>query len=198
MGITLKLLQFELKSANHRCQRKGLLAMKRRYFTVAAASLSTSIWANAPEKKRPMPIASVPAMSGTTLQGQPYTLKMDQGKVVMVFFWATTCAVCRDKMAELRKNAQGWRGKGFQLVLVSLDKKLNPLHDYQNAMDATLSKDQRLPSLWRLDAAHTDNFGTIEQTPTTFVLDRQHRIIKTIQGRIDPTLWDDVAELVLA
>jgi thiol-disulfide isomerase/thioredoxin len=169
--------------------------MNRRHFAVtAAASMGSSLWANPTPKK---PLTTALALSGTTLQGAPYTLQMDKGKVIMVFFWATTCAVCRDKMSELRKNAHGWRGKDFQLVLVSLDKKLDPLRDYQTAMEATVSKAQRLPSLWRLDPGHTDNFGTIAQTPTTFVLDRQHRITKTIQGRIDPTLWDDVAELVL-
>ena len=59
-------------------------------------------------------------------------------------------------------------------------------------------KAQRFPSLWRGAAAHRDSFGPMAQTPTTFVLDRQHKMVKEIRGRIPPGLWDDVAELVLA
>jgi thiol-disulfide isomerase/thioredoxin len=144
-------------------------------------------------------VAAAPAtLTGTTLEGQPYDMKAEEGKVVLVFFWSTDCAVCRDKMPELRLNYEAWRSKGFQLVAVSLDKSLAAVQDYQGILDRMVPPTQRFPSLWRGAAAQRDSFGPVLQTPTTFVLDRKHRVVKEIRGRIAPGLWDDVAELVLA
>ena len=137
-------------------------------------------------------------LAGSTLEGQPYDIKAEQGKVVLVFFWSTDCAVCRDKMPELRLNYEAWRRKGFQLIAVSLDKSLAAVQGYQGILDRMVPPAQRFPSLWRGAAAHRDSFGPMAQTPTTFVLDRQHQVVKEIRGRIPPGLWDDVAELVLA
>ena len=117
-------------------------------------------------------------LAGTTLEGQPYDLKAEQGKVVLVFFWSTDCAVCRDKMPELRLNYEAWRSKGFQLVAVNLDKSLAAVQDYQGIVDRMVPKAQRFPSLWRGAAAHRDSFGPVAQTPTTFVLDRKHKVVK--------------------
>ena len=138
------------------------------------------------------------ALSGSTLEGQAYNLAAERGKVVLVFFWSTDCAVCRDKMPELRLNYEAWRGKGFQLVAVNVDKSLAAVRDYQSILDRTVAPAQRFPSLWRGADAHRDSFGTIPQTPTTFVLDRRHALVSEIHGRIAPALWDDIAELVLA
>ncbi len=166
--------------------------MKRRQFlqTALAAGLVSPTASHAQ--------ATTATLAGTTLYGQPYDMKAEQGKVVLVFFWSTDCAVCRDKMPELRLNYEAWRNKGFQLVAINLDKSLGAVQDYQGILDRTVPKAQRFPSLWRGAAAHRDSFGPVLQTPTTFVLDRKHRVVNEIRGRIAPGLWDDVAELVLA
>ncbi|RYG07515.1 MAG: TlpA family protein disulfide reductase, partial [Burkholderiales bacterium] len=43
-----------------------------------------------------------PVVEGRTIEGQPFKLAALKGKVVLVMFWSTGCAVCRDKMPELR------------------------------------------------------------------------------------------------
>ena len=68
--------------------------------------------------------ASTAAVAGTTFDGKPFQLSSLKGKVVLVMFWSTDCAVCRDKMPELRQNYQGWAGKPFEMVLVSTDRKM--------------------------------------------------------------------------
>jgi thiol-disulfide isomerase/thioredoxin len=166
---------------------------RRRLFqTSLAACLAAPGWLRA------QPAVRAPTLSGTTLEGMPYDLKAEAGKVVLVFFWATDCAVCRDKMPELRLNYEAWRSKGFQLLAVSVDKQLSAVRDYQAILDRTVAPAQRFPSLWRGDGAHRDGFGPVPQTPTSFVLDRKHAVVNEIRGRIAPGLWDDIAELVLA
>jgi thiol-disulfide isomerase/thioredoxin len=157
-----------------------------------AAGLGAPAWLVA------QPAASMPALSGSTLEGQSFDLSAEQGKVVLVFFWSTDCAVCRDKMPELRLNYEAWRGKGFQLVAVCLDKSFAAVQGYHEIVDRLVPKAQRFPSLWRGASTHHDSFGAVPQTPTTFVLDRKHKVVNEIRGRIAPGLWDDIAELVLA
>lgn len=146
---------------------------------------------------RAQPDARSHSLSGMTLQGRAYDLQQDQGKAVLVFFWSTDCAVCRDKMPELRANYEAWRDKGFQLVAVSVDRSLAELKRYDSVVGRTVTPGQKFPMLWRGDASHRDSFGAITHTPTSFILDRQGREVKQIRGRIDPALWDDMAELVL-
>ena len=143
-------------------------------------------------------MAAAATLAGTTLEGQPYDMQAERGKVVLVFFWSTECAVCRDKMPELRLNFEAWRDKGFQLVAVNADRSLSAVREYQGLVDSMVPKTQRFPSLWRGAAAHRDSFGPVLQMPTAFVLDRKHKVVNEIRGRIAPSLWDDVAVLVLA
>jgi glutathione peroxidase-family protein len=165
--------------------------MDRRQFIAHAALLAGATAGAA----RAQP--AVASLSGQTLDGKAYDLRQDQGKVVLVFFWATQCAVCRDKMPELRLNYQAWRDKGFQLLAVSVDKSLAEVRDYDAILNRVVAPAQRFPWLWRGAAGHRDSFGSLAQTPTSFLLDRQGRAIKQFTGRIEPALWDDIAELVL-
>lgn len=137
------------------------------------------------------------ALAGNTLEGRRYELAQDAGKAVLVFFWSTDCPVCRDKMPELRANYEAWRDKPFQLVAVSLDRSLAAVREYDAILNRVVPMKQQFPMLWRADATHHDDFGPVAQTPTSFILDRQHREVKQVRGRIDASLWDDIAELVL-
>jgi thiol-disulfide isomerase/thioredoxin len=136
-------------------------------------------------------------MEGKTIDGKPFRLASLKGKVVLVMFWSTGCAVCRDKMPELRANYEAWRDKPFQLVAVSLDRSLAAVREYDAILNRVVPMKQQFPMLWRADATHRDDFGAMAQTPTSFILDKQHREVKQIRGRIDASLWDDIAELVL-
>ncbi len=141
--------------------------------------------------------APIVELTGRTLTGQPYDLRSEAGKVVLVFFWSTDCPVCRDKMPELRLNFEAWRDKGFQLLAVSVDRSQAELRAYEAILGRVVAPSQRFPWLWRGDTAHRDNFGVITHTPTSFLINRAGRTVKVFRGRIEPALWDDIAELVL-
>lgn len=158
------------------------------------AGMALSPWAGLARAQAPQFTHS---LSGKTLDGRAYNLWQDQGKALLVFFWSTRCAVCRDKMPELRANYEAWRDKGFQLVAVSVDRDLDELKTYDSVVNRMVPPAQRFPLLWRGEATHRDSFGPVSHTPTSFILDRQAHEVKQVRGRIDPALWDDMAELVL-
>lgn len=65
-------------------------------------------------------------------------MNMVKGKVVLITFWSTGCAVCRDKMPELLSNYAGWAGKPFELVAVSTDARVQNLLDYEHIILRTV------------------------------------------------------------
>ncbi|MFM7331113.1 MAG: peroxiredoxin family protein [Brachymonas sp.] len=143
-------------------------------------------------------------ITGKTLDGQPFDLAKHKGKVVLVMFWATDCAVCRDKMHELRDNAKGWQGKPFTTVLISADRRMSDVDSYNAIINASVPAKERLTQLWANDASYRDSLGTAEMMrsrtsttlPLTLVLDKKGDVVKRYQGRIPAEVWDDIAELI--
>jgi peroxiredoxin len=138
------------------------------------------------------------SLVGKTMQPATVDLQQLRGKVVMLFFWSTACPVCLDKLPELRRNLQGWRGKDFVIVAVSQDRSVDDLKAYEQVLDRISPPDAQMKIVWRRDPAHRDSFGELpSNSPTTFVLDRNGVVSKQVRGRMAPELWDDVAELIL-
>jgi peroxiredoxin len=139
-----------------------------------------------------------PLLVAKTMQPAAVDLAQLKGKVVLLFFWSTDCAVCLDKLPELRRNLEGWRGKDFVIVAVSQDRSMADLKAYEQVLDKVAPPNAQMKIVWRRDAAHRDNFGELPlKTPTTIVIDRDGKVAKTVRGRVPAELWDDIAELVL-
>lgn len=137
-----------------------------------------------------------PVLQGRTLSGQPFSLAAMRGKVTLVVFWSTDCAVCRDKMPELRANAQGWRGQPFQLVTVSLDRKLKDVADYEQLVRTVVNSNERLLALWAGDASYRFSLPRPVHLPATYLLDKSGRVVAQYDGRIPPEAWDRIADLL--
>ncbi|MDP3673155.1 MAG: TlpA disulfide reductase family protein [Telluria sp.] len=140
--------------------------------------------------------AAAPAVAGKTLDGKPFQLSSLKGKVVLVMFWSTGCAVCRDKMAELRQNYEGWSGKPFELVLVSTDRKRQDVEDYERIISRTVPVRQRFVQLWAGEPGYRDNLGTPAQLPATYVIDKAGQVVGRYQGRVPAQAWDRIADLL--
>lgn len=126
-------------------------------------------------------------LQATTLEGAKFDMAQLKGKVVMVFFWSTNCAVCRSHLPELRANMAGWRNKPFALVTVNVDNKFADWLAYENI--AIKTQTVRPMSVWMgSDAA--------QKLPLTLVLDTSGRVVIRHEGRIAPEAWDSVAELL--
>lgn len=135
-------------------------------------------------------------LRGQTLEEQAFDISKLRGKVVLVVFWSTSCAVCRDKMAELRANYEGWSDKPFEMVLVNTDRRFQDLQAYEAIIELTVPRKLRFPQLWAGQTAYVDNLGAQSMLPATFLVGKDGQVRKTYIGRIPPEAWDDIADLL--
>lgn len=161
---------------------------------LAGASSVSPAWAQAASTN---PAAAAPQLRGRTLDGKPFALADLRGKVVLVYYWRTDCAVCRSIMGELRANYDGWQGKPFELVAVNLDARRADLVDYERVIAATVPTRQRFPSLWSGEAGHADGLrGKGVALPLAVIVDAKGQVVSRHEGRIPGEAWDRIAELL--
>jgi cytochrome oxidase Cu insertion factor (SCO1/SenC/PrrC family) len=140
-------------------------------------------------------------LKGPQLDGTPFDLDTLRGQVTLVFFWTTRSSVARDELPEVRRNFEGWRGKGFHLVTVSDDMQLQDALDYERAVGLSMSAQnrqlQRFPRLWRREPGYSDSFGTLREYPVSFLVGRNGTVAKAFKGRLGNAGWDEIAEVLL-
>ena len=119
-----------------------------------------------------------------------------KGKVVLVLFWSTDCAVCRDKMPELRSNYAGWSGKPFEVVAVNTNTSMKEFLDYERILSITVPMKQRFVQLWAGDSSYQDNVGKLSELPIAFVINKAGVVVERYMGRIPAAAWDAISDLL--
>jgi thiol-disulfide isomerase/thioredoxin len=123
-------------------------------------------------------------LTGTTLEGQPWSLADRAGKVVVVNVWGSWCPPCIEETPALEKAWQKVRADGRSVDFIGLDKLESPETGlaFQKANDVTypsLAYDGGVPIL--------SLQGKASATPTTLVLDAQGRIAARVSGPVSTT-----------
>ena len=103
-----------------------------------------------------------------------------RGKVVMVNFWATSCVTCVKEMPDMVATYNKYKGQGLEFVAVAMQ------YDRPDYV-LNFAEQRKLPFTVALDSAGdiARQFGDVTLTPTTFLIDKQGRIIKTYVGAPD-------------
>ena len=124
------------------------------------------------------------ALSGTTLEGAPWTLADRAGKVVVVNVWGSWCPPCIEETPALQKAWAKVEADGRPVEFIGLDKLESPETGlaFQKANKVTypsLAYDGGVPIL--------SLQGKASATPTTLVLDAQGRIAARVSGPVSTT-----------
>ncbi len=121
-----------------------------------------------------------PSVTFISLQGEKITTESLRGKVVLVNFWATDCAVCVREMPEVVATYNKYRTQGFETIAVAMK------YDPPNHVLSYTEKN-KLPFKVALDPLGTlaKAFGEVKLTPTTFIIDRQGNLVTRILGEPD-------------
>ncbi len=105
-----------------------------------------------------------PPLAITTVGAGEFDLDAMRGKVVLVDFWATWCAPCREELPVIAKFYQKHRAQGFEVIALSIDKPRN-----RAKMQRLIEKLPFQAAL--LSDASRNGFGTPEAVPVSYVID---------------------------
>jgi len=110
-----------------------------------------------------------------------------QGKVAVVNFWATWCPDCVKETPRMVAAHQRFAARGYETIAVAVRD--------EPARVAEFAKSRSLPYKVVVDAdgSIAREFGNIRLTPTTFLIDRNGRVLRRYVG--EPN-WEEFNGLV--
>ena len=157
------------------------MCLSRRHLAIAAlltAALAIALaaggwfWGGAATPHSP-----APQLRYTLLDGQQLHSSALRGKVVLVSFWATSCAVCVAEMPALVAMHQKYRDQGLQTLAVAM--RYDP-----PARVFDFATRWQLPFGVVIDntGAIAQGFGDVQATPTGFLINKRGDIVHRFEG----------------
>ena len=125
-------------------------------------------------------LESAPDVAYTLLDGSVGRMTALRGQVVLVNFWATSCAPCVKAMPALVATHREFAARGLQTLAVAMQ------YDAPAAV-SHFAQTRQLPFGVVIDntGAVARAFGDVRVTPTTFVIDRRGAIAQRSVGASD-------------
>jgi peroxiredoxin len=157
------------------------------FFAVPGVLLSLRNWGYLPGDLPTEPTLvhsralEAPDFSLPDLDGNSRHLSSLRGKVVLLHFWATWCPPCRAAMPSLEALYQEYKHQGFEVLAVASDARGGEV------VQPFVAK-HRLTFLSLQDTnSHVTRLYGVTTLPTTYVLDREGRLVTVEVGNRDWT-----------
>jgi peroxiredoxin len=131
--------------------------------TAAAAALTSA----------PAPDFTLHSVAGSNLR-----LQEQRGQVVMLNFWASWCAPCRQEMPQLDRLYEKYHAAGFQLLGVNVDE------DVRNAAGVSSKLGLHFPVLLDTEKK-VSRLYDLSTMPSTVLIDRDGRVRYIYRGYKD-------------
>ncbi len=157
-----------------------------RILSAIVVSLLLSIGAMAQQQLRAGNAA--PDFTAETLTGDPINLSQLKGKVVLITFWSTRCAICHNEIPNLNRMANRYKGRDVVFLALTMENqtriepyiKKNPFNFFivPNSFGVVLKYAD-------MDASGRINMGF----PSYFVIDKRGNIEHRADG------WDKIANM---
>jgi peroxiredoxin len=137
-------------------------------------------------------IREAPEVRFSTLKGELLNMSDLRGRVVLVNFWATSCAPCVKEMPRLAAIWNRYQARGFDTIAVAMD------YDPPNLV-ADFARRFNLPFRVAYDPRGeiAMRFGKVRAIPASFVVGRQGQIVFHQEGELDFARLDAVLEAAL-
>lgn len=155
---------------------------------LAAAGRALPAW---PQDASPAP-APLPAVGSALvlpeaelLGGGRFVPAQAEGRLTLVYWWASTCPFCAQQSPEMQKLYDAGRAHGLQMLAVSIDRKPD------DALAYLRRKGYSFPSTW-----YAPGIARVmprpEGLPVTIVRGRDGKVLQAEKGQM---FAEDVAEL---
>ena len=149
----------------------------RRTVTLAAAFFGCALGVAAAQPvavDSPAPVLDTRLISGKLVRARDL-----RGKVVVKMIWATWSPAARMQLDELQRLYSGSRGKGLEVLALSIDESIGEVREYWRAHKYTM------PVAMRSDAFF-DHYGRVTTTPMYYIVDRQGVLRHRVAGPVAP------------
>ncbi|MBV8273402.1 MAG: TlpA family protein disulfide reductase [Cupriavidus sp.] len=134
------------------------------------------------------PANTVPDATFTLLSGQKISTGELKGKVYLINFWATSCATCVKEMPQMVNTYKQFKDKGLDFVAVAMNYD-PPMY----VMNYAQTRELPFKVAMDADGSAAKAFGNVQLTPTTFVVDKNGKILKRYVGEPE---WDALHKLL--
>jgi len=119
---------------------------------------------------------TAPDFTLKNLDGEDVTLSSLKGKLIFVNFWATWCGPCRQEIPSFISLVDKYGKDGFTVLGIALDpREFEKVPGFANDMGINY------PILYD-NIGVSELYGGIRSIPTTFVIDREGKVLGQIVG----------------
>jgi peroxiredoxin len=134
-----------------------------------------------------------PAVDYTLLNGQKASSQQWAGKVMLVNFWATSCATCVKEMPQIVATHQKFKARGLDTLAVAMS------YDPPSYV-VNYTETRKLPFKVAIDntGAVAKAWGDVQLTPTSYLVNKKGEIVKRYVGEPDFAELHKLIEKLLA
>ncbi len=133
--------------------------------------------------------AGAPDFSLADINGKTVSLSAFNGKVVILDFFASWCQPCRQEIPDFIELEKSYGDKGFAMIGVALERA-GEAKEFAGKMGINY------PVLVD-DGKTSEIYGPIHSIPTTFIIDKNGKIVKMYIGSREKAIFEaDIKELL--
>ena len=170
-------------SAPDRARRRWL-----GWLPAAAAASMAAPWAGAKDAP-PVPLPAVGSalqlVAAPLLDGGRFEPAQAEGRVLVLYWWASWCPFCAQQSPEMQKLWDAQRARGLRMLALSIDKKPGDATAYLQ------KKGYTFPAVW-LTPELARAWPKPDGLPVTVVRGKDGRVVQAEKGQLFP---EDVAQL---
>lgn len=123
---------------------------------------------------------AAPSFSVSNLNGGQLSLDDYKDKVVLINFWATWCAPCKEEIPDFVEVYNDLSAKGFVVLGIALDDK-DLVAKFAQKLNITYPIAYGEDDVAKVNESYGNTLGAL---PYNVILDKQHNIVYTQPGPI--------------
>lgn len=157
-------------------KKNGRVFLRGAILLIMLTAIGYTLYLNFFKEKDPVSVGSIaPNFSLETFEGERVQLKDYRGKGVFLNYWGTWCKPCEKEMPYMEKGYKYFKEKGLEILAINIGES-------NLAVDSFKSKYHlSFPILMDRESVVTGLYG-IGPIPTTFLIDKNGKVLKVITG----------------